>query len=71
LIGACTLMVLLEGTRFLKDFVPGMAAHQAASLRLILIGLGLVLILIFKPDGLAREYRLRVAGRLHDSSSGT
>jgi branched-chain amino acid transport system permease protein len=70
LIGACTLMVLLEGTRFLKDLMPAMAAHQAASLRLILIGLGLVLILIFKPDGLVREYRLRVSGQLHDSSSG-
>jgi len=61
LIGACSVMVLLEGTRFLKDFVPSMATHQAASLRLILIGLGLILILIFKPDGLVHEYRMRAA----------
>jgi branched-chain amino acid transport system permease protein len=59
LIGACSVLILLEGTRFLKDFVPAMATHQAASLRLILIGLGLILILIFKPDGLVHEYRLR------------
>jgi len=69
LMGACTVMVLLEGTRFLKDLIPAMAAHQAASLRLVLIGLGLILILIFRPDGLSREYRLRVAGQLHDPSS--
>ncbi len=60
LIGACTVMVLLEGTRFLKDLIPAMAAYQAASLRLILIGLGLIVVLIVKPDGLTPEYRLRV-----------
>jgi branched-chain amino acid transport system permease protein len=60
LVGACTVMVLLEGTRFLKDFVPFLSAQQAASLRLALIGAGLILILIYRPDGLAREYRLSV-----------
>lgn len=60
LMGACTVMVLLEGTRFLKDFVPFLSAQQAASLRLAMIGAGLILILIFKPDGLSAEYRLAV-----------
>jgi branched-chain amino acid transport system permease protein len=60
LLGACTVMVLLEGTRFLKDFVPFLSAQQAASLRLALIGAGLVLILIFKPDGISSEYRLSI-----------
>jgi branched-chain amino acid transport system permease protein len=60
LVGACTVMVLLEGTRFLKDFVPFLSAQQAASLRLAMIGAGLILILIFKPDGLSAEYRLAV-----------
>jgi branched-chain amino acid transport system permease protein len=60
LVGACTVMVLLEGTRFLKDFVPFLSAQQAASLRLALIGAGLILILIYRPDGLAQEYRLSV-----------
>jgi len=59
-VGACTVMVLLEGTRFLKDFVPFLSAQQAASLRLALIGAGLILILIYRPDGLSREYRLSV-----------
>jgi branched-chain amino acid transport system permease protein len=53
-------MVLLEGTRFLKDFVPFLSAQQAASLRLAMIGAGLVLILIFRPDGISSEYRLSV-----------
>jgi ABC-type branched-subunit amino acid transport system permease subunit len=54
-------MVLLEGTRFLKDFIPFLAAQQAASLRLALIGAGLVLILIVRPEGISSEYRLSIA----------
>jgi branched-chain amino acid transport system permease protein len=60
LLGACTVMVLLEGTRFLKDFVPVLSAQQSASLRLALIGAGLVAILIFRPQGIASEYRLSI-----------
>jgi branched-chain amino acid transport system permease protein len=60
LLGACTVMVLLEGTRFLKDFVPFLSAQQAASLRLAMIGAGLVLILIFRPEGISSEYRLSI-----------
>jgi ABC-type branched-subunit amino acid transport system permease subunit len=60
MLGACTVMVLLEGTRFLKDFVPFLSAQQAASLRLALIGAGLVLILIFRPEGISSEYRLSI-----------
>ena len=65
LLGACTVMVLLEGTRFLKDFVPFLSAQQAASLRLALIGAGLVLILIFRPEGISSEYRLSIAKSPH------
>ena len=60
LLGACTVMVLLEGTRFLKDLVPFFSAQQAASLRLALIGACLVAILIFRPEGISREYRLSI-----------
>jgi len=49
-----------EGTRFLKDLMPFLDAGQAASLRLILIGAGLILLLIYKPQGFFREHRLRV-----------
>jgi ABC-type branched-subunit amino acid transport system permease subunit len=58
LIGACTVMILLEGTRFLKDLVPFFTAQQAASLRLVMIGAGLILMLIFKPSGFSSEYLL-------------
>jgi len=59
-IGACTVMVLLEGSRFLKDLLPWMTAQQSAALRFILIGVALILLLIFRPNGIAAEYRLRV-----------
>jgi branched-chain amino acid transport system permease protein len=60
LIGAFSVMVLLEGSRFLKDFIPVLDAGQLAAVRLILIGLGLILLLIFLPNGIRHEYRLQV-----------
>jgi ABC-type branched-subunit amino acid transport system permease subunit len=63
LVGACTVMVLLEGTRFLKEFLPFLEPSQVAPLRLILIGVGLILMLIFRPNGIAAEYRLSVRER--------
>jgi ABC-type branched-subunit amino acid transport system permease subunit len=63
LLGACTVMVLVEGTRFLKDFLPFLEPSQAAPLRLILIGVGLILMLIFRPGGIMPEYRLSVRER--------
>lgn len=59
LIGAISVMVLIEGTRFLKDFIPVFDAGQLAAIRLALIGLGLILLLIFRPQGILPEYRLR------------
>jgi ABC-type branched-subunit amino acid transport system permease subunit len=64
LLGACTVMVLLEGSRFLKDFVDVLDSDQLAAVRLILIGLGLILFLIFRPQGFGREPRLRAASLL-------
>ncbi|WP_416046769.1 branched-chain amino acid ABC transporter permease [Cupriavidus basilensis] len=66
LLSAFTVVLLLEGTRFLNDYVAWLTPSQLASLRLMLIGLGLILALIYKPAGLVAEYRLK-AGR----SSGT
>jgi len=57
--GAVFVIVLLEGSRFLKDFIPGVNADQLAALRIILIGIGLLLLLLFRPQGFLREYRLR------------
>jgi len=64
LLGVVSVMVLLEGTRFLKDLIPFLDAAQLAALRLILIGLGLILLLIFRPQGLLPEYRLGVHHRM-------
>jgi ABC-type branched-subunit amino acid transport system permease subunit len=59
LLGAAVIMCLIEGSRFLKDVVQVLDATQLAAIRLILIGLGLILFLIYRPQGFAREYRLR------------
>jgi branched-chain amino acid transport system permease protein len=59
LFGAAVIMCLIEGSRFLKDVVQVLDATQLAAIRLILIGLGLILFLIYRPQGFAREYSLR------------
>jgi ABC-type branched-subunit amino acid transport system permease subunit len=63
LIGAVTIMTLVEGSRFLKDVLYVFDATQLAALRLILIGLGLILFLIYRPQGMLPEYRLRIHKR--------
>ena len=57
-------MCLIEGSRFLKDVVQVLDATQLASIRLILIGLGLILFLIYRPQGFMPEYRLRSSSLL-------
>ncbi|GHT96494.1 hypothetical protein FACS1894116_13720 [Betaproteobacteria bacterium] len=60
LLGAMSIMLLVESTRFLKDFVDILDASQLAAVRLIAIGAGLIVLLIYRPQGLRPEYRLRV-----------
>lgn len=60
LFGAGTIMALLEATRFLKDAVAVIDGTQLAALRLGLIGVGIVLMLILRPQGLLPEPRRRV-----------
>jgi branched-chain amino acid transport system permease protein len=52
---AFTLILLLEGSRFLIDVVPGLGASELAAIRLFLVGTGLVALLILKPAGFGRE----------------
>jgi ABC-type branched-subunit amino acid transport system permease subunit len=59
ILGACSVMLLLEGTRFIKDWIPGLESTQVSALRIILIGLGLILLLVYRPQGFMREYRLQ------------
>ncbi len=57
--GAAVVMLLLEGSRFVKDLIPALDSDQLAAIRIILIGAGLIALLIFRPQGFLREYRLR------------
>lgn len=58
--GAAIVMLLLEGSRFVKDLIPGIDSDQLAALRIIIIGVGLIALLIYRPQGFLREYRLQV-----------
>ncbi|MFG1371289.1 branched-chain amino acid ABC transporter permease [Xanthobacter oligotrophicus] len=59
LVAGFTVVLLLEGSRFLSDVIGFLDGAQLASLRLMLVGIGLIAILIYRPGGLVREYRLR------------
>ena len=50
--GSLLLMVFLEGSRFAKDWVPGVSEVGMASLRLAAVGLALILVTLYKPHGL-------------------
>lgn len=58
ILGAGAIMILFEATRFLKDFVSFVDSTQLAALRLGMIGLGIILLLIYRPGGLMTEPRL-------------
>ena len=59
-IGSILIMLLLEGSRFLKEIIPGLGSDQLSAVRIIIIGVGLILVLIYKPNGFMKEYRLSV-----------
>jgi branched-chain amino acid transport system permease protein len=59
LVGAGAIMALIEGTRFLKDLIPFLDGTRLAAFRLGLIGVGIILLLIHRPQGLLAEPRLR------------
>ncbi|GJG97777.1 branched-chain amino acid ABC transporter permease [Cupriavidus pauculus] len=60
LLSAFTVILLLEGTRFLNDQVGWMTPSQLAALRLMLIGIALIAALIVRPAGLLAEHRLQL-----------
>ncbi len=59
ILGAAAVMLLLEGSRFLKELIPVLDSDQLAAIRIIIIGVGLIALLIFRPQGFLRPYRLR------------
>jgi ABC-type branched-subunit amino acid transport system permease subunit len=58
LLGAGSIMLLLEATRFLKDVIPLLDGTRLAAFRLAMIGVGIILLMILRPQGLFREPRL-------------
>jgi branched-chain amino acid transport system permease protein len=50
--GSFVLMLFLEGSRFARDFVPGVSEVQMASVRLALVGLALILFTLYRPQGI-------------------
>ena len=50
--GSLILMIFLEGSRFARDWIPGVSEVQMASVRLALVGLALILFTLYRPQGL-------------------
>jgi branched-chain amino acid transport system permease protein len=50
--GSLLLLVFLEGSRFARDFVPGVSEVQMASVRLARVGLALILFTLYRPQGM-------------------
>ena len=50
--GSLILMVFLEGSRFARDWIPGVSEVQMASIRLAIVGLALILFTLYRPQGL-------------------
>ena len=58
IMGAGFLMILLEGPRFLSNFLPGLSGSMAADLRFLLVGLVLMLIVTYRPQGFLGDKQL-------------
>ncbi|MCL6567302.1 MAG: branched-chain amino acid ABC transporter permease [Meiothermus silvanus] len=51
-LGTLLLLVFLEGTRFVKDFVPLFTDVQLAALRFMVVGVALILLMLYRPQGI-------------------
>jgi branched-chain amino acid transport system permease protein len=69
LIGAGTIMVLIEATRFLKDALQVIDGAQLSALRLGAIGTGIVMLLILRPQGMLPEPHRRAREILGDGDA--
>jgi branched-chain amino acid transport system permease protein len=67
LFGASVIIILLEATRFLKDLIPAIDGAQIAALRLGSVGLGIILLLILRPQGLLAEPQQHSSALLPES----
>jgi branched-chain amino acid transport system permease protein len=55
LLGTVAVAFLLEGSRLLKDFIPFISGVQLASLRLMIIGILLIALVLFRPTEMNRS----------------
>ncbi len=70
LLGAGIVMAILEGSRFMGDFIDFLDAEKLSAIRVILIGVLLIIILRVRPRGLMPEPRFRY-GRSPGGGSST
>lgn len=59
IMGTAILMLFLEGSRFLRDIIPGISEVDMASVRIGVVGLLLVLFIMYRPQGLMGDYTNR------------
>ncbi|MGO4838156.1 hypothetical protein AB4144_38515, partial [Rhizobiaceae sp. 2RAB30] len=50
--GTVLLVGFLEGSRFVRDLVGGISDVQMASLRIWIIGVALICVILYRPQGL-------------------
>ncbi len=58
-VGSAILMLFLEGSRFLRDVLPGVSEVDMASVRIGAVGLLLILFIMYRPQGLMGDYTKR------------
>lgn len=63
LIGAGTVIMFLEGTRFIGDFLPWLDAEKMSAIRIIVIGLLLIVTIRVRPRGLLPEPKFKFVPR--------
>lgn len=59
IVGTLALVTFLEGSRFLRDALPWVSEVEMASVRLFAIGLALVLLIQFRPNGIMGDWTSR------------
>ncbi|MCF3932110.1 branched-chain amino acid ABC transporter permease [Acuticoccus sp. M5D2P5] len=57
--GSLVLVLFLEGSRFVRDILPGVTEVEMASVRLFVVGMALVLLTLLRPQGLMGDFRKR------------
>lgn len=50
-LGTTVLVAFLEGSRFVRDILPGVSEVDMAAVRLGVVGLALILLMIYRPQG--------------------